>query len=134
MSEFEQIVLNRNEIKTLRDLSRNKFVFYPYAGELAKLALVSFKERRSGESPIGTAAITDRGRRYLLYLDRTKREKWIPIWISVIALFISAVALLGQLGILPVPRLVDRVEATSEDHARTDRPTGLAPTIEFFSL
>ena len=101
LDDFEKIVLSSEELKTLKSLTHGRFGFQNrYNSILLKYSLVKVASTPEKESQIITVSISDKGKRYLLFLSRKKRDKMVPLIMSGTAIMISLIALLSQLGIL----------------------------------
>lgn len=135
VEDFSQIVLDKNEWKDLYLAYRGALYFRPFhhGDGLINYGLLLGKHGKENPN-ILSVSITDTGKRYVLYARRKRREKLVPIWISIAALVISGIALLGQLGIIPVQQWANRPQAISEAHTTSGHQIDPETTRGFFSF
>ena len=108
--DFTGIKLTSKERKILK-AGQEQYVIPAYNVErLLRLKLA--EEEFSGlpgyqPKPTGRICTTSLGRDYLQYYRIAFRERWLPYWmttgLSILAIIISGIALLSELGLLQLP-------------------------------
>ena len=96
---FEQIVLNRSELKQLCKAARKGKV--PLAKSQTLITKRLMDEEKTfnpgyAPAPTGFAEINDAGNAYLRYINRRMHEHRVTRWLSIIALAVSILALALQ--------------------------------------
>ena len=97
--DFDKIVLSRYEFKVLSGALHGKSAFCPVNSALLEYGLL-FPNRNQKPGPTVAARISDSGMRYVLFVRRKRLRTLVPLVMSGVAILISLIALLSQLGIL----------------------------------
>lgn len=88
MDEFDRVVLTWSELRDLRKVRKEKLHFRRADPRDALLNNGLLIVSRGKDRPdIMAVRISDKGTRYLIYRRRHLMRKWLPIWISLVALF-----------------------------------------------
>lgn len=97
--DFDNLVLSRSERKYLRELAKrpveDSSEWEQKLSTLCEMGFAEFAQRPLGGGKLEAEySITDEGRQYLRYLKRRKKETQFANTVSVLALLISAIALI----------------------------------------